>query len=129
MIYVTESMVLEIYEKQNENLVLLPFIMAAEQLTNKIEAYITSNGKEISIANLTEVQRWLAAHFTTANEKVTSGEGVSGVSESYDLSTAVGLNNSHFGSTAILLDSSGYLRKLDAGEISDVQKQPYLYNL
>jgi len=116
MIYITEEMVLTIYDKQDENHNVLPFIITAEQFTNRIEAYVLSQNKILNIANLTEVQRWLAAHFMTAQEKVTRSEGVGSVSESYDLSTKIGLNNSHYGQTAILLDESGFLRSLDEGK-------------
>jgi len=118
MIYVTEDMVLEIYTKQDDATLLMPFILTAEQLTNRIEDYvINTQGKTLNIPNLTEVQRWLSAHFTTAQEKVTKNEKVSSVGEGYDLSTKVGLANSHYGQTAMLLDESGYLRKLDEDEI------------
>ncbi len=119
-IYVTEDLVKEIYDIQDDAHSILPFIMVAEQLTNKIEAYILSKDEVVDTANITEIQRWLSAHFMTAQEKITKSEKVSDVGESYDLSTKVGLANSHFGQTAILLDSSGYLRKLDNGEMSSI---------
>jgi len=130
-IRVTESLCLEIYDKQSIEHNFLPFIIGASQIVDKISEYIILNEKTPDNANLMEIERFLSCHFMTAQEKVTTGEGVGGVSESYSLSTKVGLNSSHYGQMAILLDTSGYLRKLDKGEISTITKttKSFLVNL
>ena len=131
MIYVTEAMIEEIYTKQDEDTKLLQFIIAAEQITNQISDYVIEKDLILDLANITEVQRFLSAHFATNQEKVTKSESVSGVGESYDLSTDLYLTNSHYGQTAIAIDKTGFLAELQArlkkGEIKPLS--PYLYNL
>ena len=119
-IRITEQMVTEIYTKQNKDLSLTPFIIIASQMVDKIEEYIIDNNGTVKQNNLVSIETFLAAHFTTTLEKVTKSESAGDVSESYSLITKTGLRNCHYGQSAILLDFSGWLKKYDNGEISDI---------
>ena len=101
----TETLVRAIIEIDASITSLTPFISAANTMVN-------SHCSSLTEAIATEVETWLAAHFTTirdnrvANESVT---GAAGASQSFQYRVGSGLETSMYGSMAMQLDSSGGL--------------------
>lgn len=55
------------------------------------------------------IERWLAAHFYSIRDPRVQSEGVKGLTQTYAMSVAVGLEVTTHGQQAIALDSSGKL--------------------
>lgn len=80
-------------------------------------------GSSLSDALLREIETYLAAHFVTLRDRITSQEGADGVRFSYQGKTGMGLDSSQYGQTAQVLDSTGRLAQLtDDDRISFIVK-------
>lgn len=64
---------------------------------------------EYTEAHLTLIESWLAAHFYTVSRPQNKAEKVDVLSESKDIQTALQLQSSRFGQTAMALDFDGNL--------------------
>jgi hypothetical protein len=85
---------------------LIPFIAAANLIvTNHVD-----NG-DVGAATLTEIERWLAAHLACQRDKRAAKEGETDVT--YE---APNLESSSYGAQALLMDPTGELAKLSAGD-------------
>lgn len=60
---------------------------------------------------LKEIERWLAAHFYTVYEPRAESEKAGSVSQKLQSKVDLGLNSSHYGQTAMLLDHQGGLSR------------------
>lgn len=97
--------VIEVDETVNDG-DLTPFIRAANELVTE---HCGSVG--LTDSRLQQIETWLAAHFYTVRDPRATSEGVSGLSVSYQSSVGKGLAGSHYGQTAMSLDTSGRLSK------------------
>ena len=61
---------------------------------------------------LTEIERWLAAHFTAIRYTRTSSETIGQTSESYQYKVDLDLRVTMYGQQAIVLDTTGTLSRL-----------------
>lgn len=86
-----------------------PFILAATGLVDLIPTL----GSE----KLTVIETWLAAHFYATRDPRVSSEHAGSVSSTYQSRLGLFLLNSHYGQTALLLDTTGTLAALN-GDIS-----------
>lgn len=94
----------------DEDIVLDPFInLAAAIVTEHCEPPGT-----LDEARLTEIETWLAAHFYTVRDPRASSEGAGPVNQSFQSRVDLGLATSHYGQTAMILDSTGKLAALNA---------------
>tara|TARA_R110000751_G_scaffold152635_1_gene257752 strand:- start:6504 stop:6926 length:423 start_codon:yes stop_codon:yes gene_type:complete len=91
---------------------MLPFITVANELVT--EVCTTPAGPKVAYtaARLELIERWLTAHFYTNRDPRTSSESA-GVSASYQSKIDLGLDTSHYGQTAMRLDTNGGLSKLN----------------
>jgi len=81
-----------------------------------VTEYLVSSS--LSSALLREIETYLAAHFVTLRDRLTSDEKADGVSFKFQGTTDMGLDSSQYGQTAQILDSTGILSQLsDADRI------------
>ena len=75
-----------------------------------IQANLTSSGLSIDV--LTEIHKYLAAHFASLRDQRLESERVADVSYKYQGKTDMGLESTFYGQTALMLDTSGKLANL-----------------
>lgn len=91
--------------------VLTPFLALAALVA---EEDLADSG--LSEARLTQIETWLAAHFSCIKSPLSESEGAKGLSVAYQRGQAgQGLRSTQYGQTAIELDSSGTLKALADG--------------
>jgi len=97
---------------------LLPFITVANELVT--EACTGDNGPDTaySAERLELIERWLTAHFYTNRDPRAVTEKAGSVSAAYQSRVDLGFNTSHYGQTAMRLDTNGGLAKIN----DDTQK-------
>ncbi len=85
---------------------LVPFIAAAHVIVSE-----ELTGKGMSVSRLTEIERWLAAHFVAMREDSArlSGKEVGDAQYTFGGELGEELKFTRFGQQALLLDSSGIL--------------------
>lgn len=85
-----------------------PFILVANELVTEVcsDAGYTEERLEL-------IERWLAAHFYCTRDPRASREQAGPVAQSLQSVIDLGLNNSHYGQTALLLDTAGGLAALN----------------
>lgn len=93
------------------NISLVPFIAAASVLVDDIAE---ASGHDAE--RLTLIETWLAAHFYTVRDPRTVQEKAGPVSATYQSAVALGLFTSHYGQTAMALDTSGLLQAQSQGK-------------
>ena len=87
-----------------------PFIHQAHLLTNWLDGADTDN--ELDEDTLTEIERQLAAHFyAVQRDPQYQSKSAAGASGSFQGATSYSLQATHFGQTALLLDSTSRLTK------------------
>ena len=92
---------------------MLPFIEVASELVTECCTGAAGPAVEYSTTRLELIERWLAAHFYTNRDPRATSEGAGGVSSSYQSSVALGFDTSHYGQTAMRLDTNGGLAVLN----------------
>jgi hypothetical protein len=85
-----------------------PFVETANLM---VTAYLASTDQTADA--LREVETYLAAHFVSLRDRLVKSEAAGGVRFDYQGETGMGLDSSHYGQTAKLLDSSGVLKEID----------------
>jgi hypothetical protein len=112
MARVTASEVREIIETDLTDQQLAPMIaMAAMETGERL------TGLGISEARLTEIERWLSAHFVAASlDPRRKSQGVSGASETFEGQQGMGLESTRYGQQAIVLDTTGTLAGASKGQ-------------
>jgi hypothetical protein len=75
------------------------------------------------------IERWLSAHFYTVRDPRTTSEKAASVSANYQSAVDIGLNSSHYGQTAMRLDTKGGLAALDAASKAGGKKTVQLFNV
>jgi len=92
-----------------EDIDLDPFINVANR-------YVTANldSALLSAAQLKDIELYLAAHFAVLKYKFSTDEKAGSVSASYQNKNDLGLALTHYGQTAMTLDTTGELSRLNA---------------
>ena len=85
-----------------------PFITIANSMVTDV-----CLGSEYASAKLALIETWLAAHFITVKTKIVGSEKVDVISQKFKLTTKIGLNSSHYGQTAMSIDTEGNLAQLN----------------
>lgn len=97
------------YDNKN-NPSLTAFIATANSL---VEAVATADTDSIlSSTDLELVERWLSAHFYGHSDQFKQNKSTGGASGGFQGQTAMVLNSTQYGQTALLLDRTGELAKL-----------------
>jgi len=103
----TSAQVAEIIEV-DPDIGLDPFMLVANELVTEVcsEAGYTVERLEL-------IERWLSAHFYTNRDPRPTREEAGPVRETYQSAVDLNLNTSHYGQTAMLLDTAGGLALLN----------------
>lgn len=89
-----------------------PFIELASELVT--EACVTGGpATAYSETRLELIERWLAAHFYTNRDPRYTAERAGSVGATYQSSVGLGFDTSHYGQTAMRLDTNGGLAKVN----------------
>ena len=102
---VTPELVEEIFDNP-DSIPLTPFIIAASVMVDKIEAI-----GELTTQHLTEIERWLAAHFASIHS---DGRGehrieIGGADTTFEGKYDLGLDFTRYGQQVKMLDTTGAL--------------------
>jgi hypothetical protein len=92
---------------------MLPFILVANELVTECCTGTQGPATEYTAERLELIERWLAAHFYTNRDPRMSSESAGGVGGSYQSSVSLGFDTSHYGQTAMRLDTNGGLARLN----------------
>jgi len=105
------SRIIEWQDGTNGDIIQLePFIELANIEVNWLDGKDTSG--ELSDAELRQIEKFLAAHsYTVHRDRQLQSESTNGASGSYQGQTGLGLQATHFGQTAMRLDTTGNLTK------------------
>lgn len=92
---------------------MVPFILVANELVT--ECCTGDNGPATAYTDerLELIERWLAAHLYTNRDPRVASEAAGSVSASYQSAVAIGFDTSHYGQTAMRLDTNGGLAQLN----------------
>ena len=104
---ITVDDLVEILETELTEAHLSAFVNSAHYL---IQANLLSSGLSSDV--LTEIHKYLAAHFASLRDQRIESERVADVSMKYQGKTDMGLNATFYGQTALMLDTSGSLANL-----------------
>ena len=104
---ITVDDLVEIFETEFTEAQLSAFVNSAHYL---IQANLLSSGLSSDV--LTEIHKYLAAHFASLRDQRIESERVADVSMKYQGKTDMGLNATLYGQTALMLDTSGSLANL-----------------
>jgi len=85
-----------------------PFMMIANELVTEV-----CTDKGYTDSRLELIERWLSAHFYTNRDPRAVNEKAGPVGVTYQSEVALNLNTSHYGQTAMLLDTAGGLAALN----------------
>jgi hypothetical protein len=92
-----------------------PFIEMANVLTDRVQAKDT--GSLLSSAELTVIERWLAAHFYETRDHELTTEITEKAEGKYAGEFGKGLERTRAGQNAMLFDETGYLRRISKGVV------------
>ncbi len=84
-----------------------PFVNTANLM---VTAYLGTS--DLAADLLKEIETYLAAHFVTHRDRITSEEDADSVSFTFQGETKMGLDSSLYGQTAQILDTTGILSQL-----------------
>lgn len=91
-----------------------PFVTIANELVTECCTGDAGPTTAYTAARLELIERWLAAHFYTNRDPRTVTERAGSVSEQYQSCVSLGFDTSHYGQTAMRLDTNGGLAKLNS---------------
>ena len=87
---------------------LASFIETASSVVDDLAAIATT----LTAAKLEQIERYLTAHVYEISVPDVNSESVKGVSRKFRGKTDLGLNLTHFGQMAMIIDTTGTLRKM-----------------
>ena len=90
-----------------------PFITIANELVTEVCTGEAGPSTAYSTARLELIERWLAAHFYTNRDPRTTSERAGSVGANFQSKVDLGFDTSHYGQTAIRLDTNGGLSQLN----------------
>jgi len=95
---------------------LQPFIDTAVILVDWLDTQDTDN--ELSVAALEMIERYIAAHIYEHADQIAQSKGVGRANATFQGQTAMYLEGTKYGQTAILLDVTGNLKNLGKGAVT-----------
>lgn len=109
---VTATEVKEILDTTLTDAIVDVFIVVGSQLTDRVT--LNDTGSLMNAAELKELERWLSAHFAAIKDVRSASEKAGSVSQKFQYKVDLNLNQTQYGTTALILDVTGYLAKLNA---------------
>jgi len=98
-----------IFETDLEDSEITKFIETANMV---VENVLVASGCAYTEQELEELELYLSAHFCALKDQRIHAEGVDVLSVTYQGRTSMGLDSTHYGQTAQLLDRFGVLKNL-----------------
>lgn len=92
---------------------MLPFITVANELVTEACTGDEGPTTDYSAARLELIERWLAAHFYTNRDPRAVNEKAGTVGAAFQSKVDLGFSTSHYGQTAMRLDTNGGLAKIN----------------
>lgn len=92
---------------------MLPFITVANELVTEFCTGTLGPTTAYTSERLELIERWLAAHLYTNRDPRVTDEKAGSVGAGYQSKVDLGFNTSHYGQTAMRLDTNGGLAKLN----------------
>ena len=93
-----------------------PFLVAANLFVDE-----TLSGQGYEDAYLKEIERWVAAHFIAVADPRLKSKRIDDAQEDYNIQwakpEAAGLHTTHYGRTAVMMDTSGILSRMGKRKI------------
>lgn len=108
----------------DDSIILTPFISAASSLVDRVEASAEARdllqdgpgtGDKTREDKLQEIETFLAAHFYTLRDPRPTSESAGSVSSTYQSRVDLRLFTSPYGQMAVVLDETGTLEAIQAG--------------
>ena len=95
-----------------------PFIAAASALVDGVErrSDTLDSDEQLDSARLEIIETWLAAHFYAIRDPRPERERAGSVEVKHQTSVDLGLNVTHYGQQAMMLDTTGYLSEISSGK-------------
>ena len=90
-----------------------PFIRTANILVDKIDA--EDSGNILSSKELREIEIYLAAHFYAHRDQIAQSTQTADASATFQGKTGMYLEGTQYGQTAMLLDSTNWLKRNNSG--------------
>ena len=94
---------------------LSPFVDVATELVTECCTGDAGPDTAYSDTRLELIERWLTAHFYAVRDPRVVSERAGSVSATYQSSIGLGFDTSHYGQTAMRLDTNGGLARLNNG--------------
>ena len=98
----------------SSNLGTAPFIRTANRLTDKVSAADVDG--DLGVELLIEIETYLAAHLCAQRDPQYSSKSTGGASGQFQGQFGQRLDATSWGQTALMLDATGYLAKLNEGK-------------
>lgn len=95
---------------------LTPFIDTAAAVVDDVLECAEEKEIDISAARAELIERWLAAHFYKSSDQAYASKSTADASASYQGQTAMYLEGTKYGQTAVTLDPSGCLAAIAGAE-------------
>lgn len=95
---------------------LTPFIETASAVVDDVAACATAKAVTLGDTRLELIERWLAAHYYQQSDQGYASNSTEGASASFHGQTAMYLESTKYGQTAVRLDKSGCLAAIAGGE-------------
>jgi len=124
---VTATEVKAIMDTSLADAVVDTFIIVGNQMTDRVQT--NDADSTLSAAELKEIERWLSAHFVRIMEIASASEKAGDVSQKFQYKVDLNLNQTQYGTTAITLDYSGYLGKLQKDAMNGGQRAASMLTL
>lgn len=94
------------------------YIATANAMVNRVAQCAIDNEDPLSDVELELIERWLAAHYYCQSDKPYASKSTGGASASFHGQTAMRLESTLYGQTALGLDFSGCLDGLTKGNVA-----------
>ncbi len=85
------------------------FITTASSIVDSIATCASAKNKTLTSSQLTDIETWLAAHLYSIRDQPYASKSTGQASASFQGKTGMYLDSTHWGQTAMLLDTSGCL--------------------
>jgi len=103
---------------------LTPFITAASQMVDRVEAKAAEEGSGVSVSDdeLKEIERWLTVHLFCIRDRLVSERKIGDAMDRYQGKTGMGLDATTYGQQAKMMDPTGELARLGGNRKSFVMQ-------
>ena len=95
-----------------------PFIATATVVVDDLVAEAATNALTVSAAKLERIECFLSAHFYGHDDQFFQSKSVEGASATFQGQFGKNLESSQYGQSAMMLDTTGYLARLNSGNKS-----------